>query len=425
VNQVAQLQAGGYTDAAEMLTLRAAIADYSQWSTTPLDFTMNSFYQFDSGNQLKDATFALAVLQQAQNSTRLVQAGNHALRNPLYFADSAVYGQLAADAALDPEVAPNSFQTASPVVFFPTYANWQAAIAAGVTLDAGNIELWDFPGMTGFTGLSASQVQGLAAILAAGSPPPTAGAPDDGSALGFIAPAFASGGPGAVAFSGTNAVLLASATPQATYSVTLRSLAGGTLGFAGLSGTVIGVTNGSVVTLSGTLALVNTVLAHLTDTLQSGTDIVQITATDSSGNTAVRDVGVQVSPPAASSAAANPGLLVADQRFAFGGGSARVVGQAQSGNLDVAAQLGNSGILVVGGVQSALSLAGNLTIDGNTSLLAALSPSAYSTASLTVGGKVEVQSGATAYFTGAFGANAVQVDAGHGLHRRLIFLTAA
>jgi hypothetical protein len=41
VNQVAQLQAGGYTDAAEMLTLRAAIADYSQWSTTPLDYTMN------------------------------------------------------------------------------------------------------------------------------------------------------------------------------------------------------------------------------------------------------------------------------------------------------------------------------------------------------------------------------------------------
>ena len=55
VNQVAQLQAGGYTDAAEMLTLRAAIADYSQWSTTPLDFTMNNFHLFDSGNELPDA----------------------------------------------------------------------------------------------------------------------------------------------------------------------------------------------------------------------------------------------------------------------------------------------------------------------------------------------------------------------------------
>jgi hypothetical protein len=41
VNQVAELQAGGYTNAAQQLTLRAAIADYSQWSTTPLDYTMN------------------------------------------------------------------------------------------------------------------------------------------------------------------------------------------------------------------------------------------------------------------------------------------------------------------------------------------------------------------------------------------------
>jgi len=414
VNQVAQLQAGGYTDAAEMLTLRAAIADYSQWSTTPLDFTMNTFHLFGSGNELNDSTFTLAVLQQAENSTRLVQPGNHALGNPLYAPDTVVYSQLAADAALDPAVAPNSFQTNAPILLGP-YANWQATIVNGVALNAGDIELWDFPVIpvpVGFTAFSPGQVQALAAILAAGSPPPTAGAPDDGSALGFIAPAFASGPPGAVTFSGTNAVLLASATPQATYSITLRSLAGATLGFAGLSGAVIGVTSGPVVTLSGTLAVVNTVLAHLTDTLQSGTDIVQITAMDSSGNIAVRDVGVQVSPPAPGAAAATPGLLVADQRFAFSGGSARVVGQAQSGNLDVAAQLGSSGILVVGGVQSALSLAGNLTIDGHTSLLAALSPSAYSTASLTVGGTLDVQSGATAYFTGALGANAVQVDAG-------------
>ena len=56
VNQVAELQAGGYTDAAEMLTLRAAIADYAQWSTTPLDYTMNTFHLFDSGNELNDPT---------------------------------------------------------------------------------------------------------------------------------------------------------------------------------------------------------------------------------------------------------------------------------------------------------------------------------------------------------------------------------
>ena len=83
VNQIAQLQMGGYHDAAEMLTLRAAIADYSQWSTTPLDYTMNSFHLFDSGNELYGGSFTLAVMQQARNSGRIVQAGNHALRDPL------------------------------------------------------------------------------------------------------------------------------------------------------------------------------------------------------------------------------------------------------------------------------------------------------------------------------------------------------
>ena len=37
-----------------MLTLRAAIADYSQWSTTPLDYTINPFHLFDSGNDCGD-----------------------------------------------------------------------------------------------------------------------------------------------------------------------------------------------------------------------------------------------------------------------------------------------------------------------------------------------------------------------------------
>ena len=415
VNQIAELQSGGYNDAAQMLTLRASIADYSQWSTTPLDFTMNSFYQFDSGHTVPDANFALAVLQQARNSSHLVQAGNHALRSPLYSFDLAVYDQFAADAALNPAVAPNSFQTASPFNFFPTYADWQAAIAAGVPLNAGNIELWDYPTTptnVGFTHLSPSQVQGLAAILAAGTPPPTAGAPDDGSALSFIAPAFATGPPGKVAFSGTSAVLLASVTPQAGYSVTLTSLGGGTLSIADLTGAVIGSTSGPSLSLSGSLAAVNTVLAHLADTLPSGTDIIHIVAMDSSGHVAVRDVGVEVSSPVANTPAATAGLLVADQNFAFGGGTARVVGQDQAVSLDTAAQLGNSGILVVGGVQNALSVAGNLDVTGSTSLLAALSPGAYSTASLTVGGTLEVHGGAAGYFTGSLGAATIKVDAG-------------
>jgi hypothetical protein len=143
VNQIAQLQMGGFNDAGEMLTLRAAIADYSQWSTTPLDYTMNSFHFFDSGTELNGGNFTLAVLQQARNSARIVQAGNHALRDPLYSPDDVVYGQLANDAMVKPGSVSNSFQTAAPIIL-AGYPGWQAAVGQGVLLNAGNIELWDF-----------------------------------------------------------------------------------------------------------------------------------------------------------------------------------------------------------------------------------------------------------------------------------------
>ena len=81
-SDIASLQANGYTDAAQQLTLRAAIGDYSQWSTTPLDYTMNLFHLYDSGRTNPDANFTLAVLQQARNSAHVVQAGNHALNSP-------------------------------------------------------------------------------------------------------------------------------------------------------------------------------------------------------------------------------------------------------------------------------------------------------------------------------------------------------
>ena len=216
VNQIAQLQMGGFNDAGEMLTLRAAIADYYQWSTTPLDYTFNEFHLFDSGNELADGNFTLAVLQQARNSARIVQAGNHAIRNPQYAPDDVVYGQLAQDATVKPGAVVNSFQTAAPIILVD-YAGWQGAIANGVLWNGGNIELWDFPTPpaqpNGFLSFSPQQVQGLAAILSAGSPPPNTGAPDDGSALSWIAPGSVTGAPGRIAFTGTDAILLASANP--------------------------------------------------------------------------------------------------------------------------------------------------------------------------------------------------------------------
>jgi hypothetical protein len=405
VNQVNTTQRAGFTDAAEMLTLRAAISDYAQWATTPLDFTFNPFSVLDNfvstgtNSPALNDNFTLAVLQQARNSTRMVQAGNHTI-GAGFAAVSFILQQMAADAELDPAAIPASYQTASPLKLGDTlvqsnYPGWQNAVQIGVDANAGNIELWDYSQNNGFLGLSAAQVSGLATQLASGIAPTTA-APDDGSALAFLAPANVTGSPtgspGTVAFSGTDAVLLESATQQGTYRVTLTSLKGGALAVTNLGGIVSGPASGSTLSFAGSLAQVNTVLASLRDTLASGTDVVQITATDGSGHTAMRNVGVQISTAASgpSSGGPDPGAAAA----AFQG----------------------NGMLVVGGVQASQNVAGNLQIGpgSNSTLLAALAPSAYSTASLTVGGTFEVLAGGTARFTGTLGAPTIQIDGSSG-----------
>jgi von Willebrand factor type D domain len=491
VNQIAELQAGGYADAAEELMLRAAVADYSAWATTPLDYTMNLFHLQDSGKTVADANFTLAVLQEAENSTRLVQAGNHALDNPLYGPDSFVYAQLAEDAALNPATVPGSYQTASPAKLaanagsgsepgWGSYADWPSAVSNGVAAYAGDIELWDLVQngvATGFTALSPSQVQDLAQLLAAGTPP-TTGAPDDGAALGFIAPASVAGAAGTIAFTGVDAVLLASATNASSYTITVTSTHGAALGVTDPFGTVSGSTSGPSLTFTGTLAQVNTVLASLTDTLASGTDIVEVAASDSQGDAALRSVGVATSAPASSTdpptppasraatsadpatftwtsqgadalfsnsanwtpaggppgaadtalftATASPdptlvagdgavAALIVNDTLALAGGSAITVGQNGAGDLDIANQTGAMGSLVLGGVESTLSVARNLQIGANGTLLAALAPSAYSTVSLTIGGTLDIEDGGSAHFTGALGARAIDIANGGAL----------
>ena len=189
-------------------------------------------------------------------------------------------------------------------------------------------------------------------------------------------------------------MLLASAAAQSSYTVTLTSTKGGTLGVTDPFGIMNGLTTGPTLTLSGTPQQVNTILASLTDTLQSGKDIVQISATDSSGNIAVRSVGVEISASATSSGASPPADV------------------AVPSIADITQQLADIGIVFVGGVQNAQSVAGDLEIGPDTTLLAALAPSAYSTASLTVGGALEVLSGGTARFSGSLGGSTVRIDSG-------------
>ncbi|HYX02745.1 MAG TPA: hypothetical protein VE963_11695, partial [Reyranella sp.] len=263
VNQVYATQRAGFTDAAQVLTLRAAIADYADWSTTPLDYTFNPFTVLDgfvsNANNTNEPplndNITLAVLQQARNSTRLVQAGNHTI-GANFPSVTFILEQLAADAELDPSAVAASYQTCSPKLLGDTpgnsdYANWQAAVQIGVNANAGDIELWDYSENNGFLGLSPSQVSGLGTTLANGIAP-TTGAPADGSALAFLAPGSVSGSAGAIAFTGVGALLLEkSAASQGTYTVTLTSQGGHTLAVNDFSGIVSGPTSGSTLSLSG------------------------------------------------------------------------------------------------------------------------------------------------------------------------------
>jgi hypothetical protein len=405
VDQFGALVNGGYSDYAEMLTLRAAIASYSSWATKPLDYTINPYHLYTSGSPYGSATndqnFAIAVLQQTRNSTRLVQAGNHALDAPQHSQLPFLYAQLTADAALTTAAAPNSYQTASPDLLytepnndnpdFPAsggYSNWPNVVSSGVIANGGDIELWSFSGpagttISGYVNLTSSQMSSLADIVANGVAP-TTGAPADGSALGFLAPAFITGTAGAIEFSGTDALLLESAAAETSYSVTLTSLNGHTLSVVedrvGHSG--------STLTFSGTLDEVNTVLASLTDTVSSGTDVLQISATDTGGHSAQRNIGIKVV-----SAGPTSGFATETPPAVFSA----------------------NGIAVFGGVQASSSFAGDLQIGPGgyaTTLFAALAPSAYATAVLSIGSAFHVASSGAAYVTGQVTAATVEVDNG-------------
>jgi T5SS/PEP-CTERM-associated repeat protein len=401
VDQFGALVNGGYSDYAEMLTLRAAIASYAAWATTPLDYTINPYHLYADGNATNDENFANTVLQQTRNSTRLVQAGNHALDAPQHGQLPFLYAQLTADAALTTAAAPNSYQTASPDLLythsstddplFPAsggYSNWPNAVASGVLANGGDIELWSFSGpqgttISGYVNMTSAQMAALADIVANGVAPMT-GPPADGSPLDFLAPAFITGTAGTMRFSGTNAVLLESGAAETSYSVTLTSLDGHTLSV--VQDRV--ASSGTTLTVSGTLDQVNTVLASLTDTLSSGTDVVQISASDTGGHSAQRNVGVQV--------------VAAGSSSGFAPQTPPAVFSA-------------NGVAVLGGVQASLGFAGDLLIGPGgyaITLFAALAPNAYATATLSVGSAFHVASGGAAYVTGLVTAATVEVDSG-------------
>ena len=114
-----------------------------------------------------------------------------------------------------------------------------------------------------------------------------------------------------------------------------------------------------------------------------------------------------------------PGTMVVDAIAVPGGDTTITIGQSGTGDLDIADQHGSSGELLLGGVNTSLSVAGDLNIGGAAGgdggdgvLLANVAPGDQSTATLTVGGTVHVWGHGTARLAGNLSAAAIRTDPG-------------
>ena len=110
---------------------------------------LDNFVSNGTNSPAFNNNFTLAVLQQARNSTRMVQAGNHTI-GAGFASVSFILQQMAADAQLDPSAVPASYQTASPLKLGDTpglvelHRAGRMRCRSASTANAGNIELWDY-----------------------------------------------------------------------------------------------------------------------------------------------------------------------------------------------------------------------------------------------------------------------------------------
>jgi hypothetical protein len=153
--------ASPYSDTAEQACLSGAVADYSPWHLTPIDFTFNTYSKFTGGTL---PAFTISVMTSCRSvlGARCV-LDNHVLESPLYAPDAAIY------TAIQTAGGPINFQTQGPSGIG---CLWPDTIAQGVDLGAAGIEIW--PNYGGFNTLTVPQVQALASEFA--NPPPISGA---------------------------------------------------------------------------------------------------------------------------------------------------------------------------------------------------------------------------------------------------------
>ncbi|MGH7984697.1 MAG: hypothetical protein ACREQX_00190 [Candidatus Binataceae bacterium] len=132
----------GYSDAAQQSCLSGAIADYSSWKRTPIDFPFSQFQNTDEDvppdpKITTDPGFTVAVMRQCHASGHCI-LNNQALRDPAYAPDLVVYNEMSALYSQSPSSTPLDFQTAAPT----NIGSWCGAIGNGIRLHGLSYEMW-------------------------------------------------------------------------------------------------------------------------------------------------------------------------------------------------------------------------------------------------------------------------------------------
>jgi hypothetical protein len=153
----AQLQAAGFTDAADQACLTGALDDYAAWHATALDYTFNPFVDTQDGHPRPDPAFTTGLMEafRARFGARAVLA-NHGLEASVTPRQADIYAELA---QLGPPIA---FQTFSPKQDFD--ATWRNGVAYHPT----EFEMWVTKEAGGAATASAAMLQDWASELPCG-----------------------------------------------------------------------------------------------------------------------------------------------------------------------------------------------------------------------------------------------------------------
>jgi len=144
----------GYTDAAGKACLRNAVDDYSAWTRTAIDYTINAFLPIQMGGKT-DQAFSDTVMNQCRAKLgKRCELGNHAFGADMQNPNLGMVQAIAAKGG------PIHYQTVGPKKV-AVFVGWAATVKAARKYNATALELWPDAKYGGFMRLPLATMQKL------------------------------------------------------------------------------------------------------------------------------------------------------------------------------------------------------------------------------------------------------------------------